>query len=136
LSFAGIRQSFYSFSAELFTASKKMNTVSIFALVFGGWLTLNGVLHDIFILASPKGKTYDRDLLRLLMDGHILITCGLIILFCAKGFMAGQSWAYVISVVAAASILVYCAMIFPFLKSMVTILLSAAFLITLFITWK
>jgi hypothetical protein len=110
-----------------------MNAISIFALITGSWLTLNGILHDVFILASPKGKTYDRDLLRLLMDGHILITAGVVVLFCVKGLMSGEQWAYTISIVAAASILVYCAMIFPFLKSIGTIALSLAFIVTLFV---
>ena len=111
-----------------------MNAVSIYTLVVGAWLFVNGLLHDIFILASPKGKTYDRELLRLLMDGHILMTCGVVILFCVKGVMAGQEWAKIISIVCAVSILIYCAMIFPFLKSIATILLNTALIVVLLIS--
>jgi hypothetical protein len=111
-----------------------MNSVSIYALICGGWLLVNGLLHDIFILVSEKGKTYDRELLRLLMDGHILITCGAIILFCAKGINAGQQLAMVVSLVAAVSILIYCGMIFPFLKSIGTIVITLGF--GIIVSWK
>ena len=45
------------------------------ALVASIWAIGNGVLHDAFVLARHEGP-YTRELLRLLMDGHILITCG------------------------------------------------------------
>jgi hypothetical protein len=111
-----------------------MNALSIYALVAGGWLTVNGLLHDIFILASPKGKIYDRDLLRLLMDGHILITCGVIILFCAKGINENQQLAGIMALISSISILIYCGMIFPFLKSIGTILICTGF--AGFIIWQ
>ena len=71
------------------------------------------VLHDVFVLA--QGKKYDRDLL--LMDGHILITCGIMQIIAWKGLQDNASWAYYVSGIAAVSILVYYGMIFPFLKS-------------------
>ena len=99
-------------------------------LCAGLWALVNGVLHDIFILAkSPK---YDRDLLRLLMDGHILITCGLILIFCFKGIAVGSPFALTIAIICCCSLLVYCAMIFPFLKSLVTIAINL-FTLTLLI---
>jgi hypothetical protein len=112
-----------------------MSFLPIMTIIAGGWLLANGILHDIFILQSDHGKTYDRNLLRLLMDGHILITCGIVILLCYKGIKLNQHWAYYISFAACASILVYCAMIFPFLKSIGTMVISAVFMISLIINY-
>ncbi len=106
-----------------------MGFLPVMTIITGLWLTVNGILHDIFVLRSEHGKVYDRDLLRLLMDGHILITCGLVILFCYKGIVQNQQWAYYVCIISALSILVYCAMIFPFLKSIVTMLISVVFLV-------
>jgi len=91
---------------------------------FGIWLTVNGILHDIFILASEHGKKYDRDLLRLLMDGHVLITCGVVLLLSFIPMKENSPFAYWVSLCMCLSILVYCFMIWPFLKSMVTLLFS------------
>jgi hypothetical protein len=85
------------------------------SLLIGGWAVLNGVLHDVFVLV--QGRKYDRDLLRLLMDGHILITCGIMQMIAWTGLKEGSNWAYYVSGAAAISLLVYCGMIFPFLKS-------------------
>jgi hypothetical protein len=85
------------------------------SLAVGCWAVLNGVLHDIFVLV--QGRKYDRDLLRLLMDGHILITCGIMQVIAWKGIQSGAPWGYYVSIVATVSLLIYCAMIFPFLKS-------------------
>lgn len=90
----------------------------------GAWAVLNGVLHDIFVLAGEHGKKYDRNLLRLLMDGHILITCGAVMLFVAPALKTGETWAYAIAIVCALSLVVYCAMIWPFLKSVGMMTLS------------
>jgi len=97
----------------------------------GVWLILNGLLHDVFVLRSEHGRKYDRILLRLLMDGHILMTGGAVLLFCGPGVAQRQWWAFYISVTVCLSILVYCAMIFPFLKSIGTILFSATLLVIL-----
>ena len=87
------------------------------------WYTINGILHDIFVTINHKGK-YDRELLRLLMDGHLLILSG--VLMFVSYFMAQQkipygAWA---GLIISISMLVYCAMIFPFLKSIGTIAIS------------
>ena len=99
--------------------------------VAGGWALLNGVLHDIFVLTSEHGKQYDRNLLRLLMDGHILITCGAIQLLCFKGIQSDIPYANYIAIAATLSLLLYCGMIFPFLKSIVTMLIETITLIAL-----
>jgi hypothetical protein len=107
-----------------------MNTIlSNYWVLFAAiWMFANGVLHDIFVLIKHKGP-YDRDLLRLLMDGHLLIVSGILFLL---GFLMMQSkvqygpW---LTLVTAVSILVYCAMIFPFLKSFATAGISVIVLV-------
>jgi hypothetical protein len=111
-----------------------MQITSIAVMIFGGWLTINGILHDVFILRSPHGKIYDRNLLRLLMDGHILITSGIVLLFCARGIQMNQPWAYYIALTVSVSILAYCLMIFPFLKSIGTLALSI--ILTSMLLWQ
>lgn len=87
------------------------------------WYTGNGLLHDIFVLVNHKGG-YNRDLLRLLMDGHVLIFFGLV-LFVGWHMMRNQvpygAW---IGLIVAVSMIVYCGLIFPFLKSFVTLFVS------------
>jgi len=97
---------------------------------------VNGILHDIFVLLSEHGKKYDRDLLRLLMDGHILITCGVMQMIAYPGLRNHETWAYYVSGVACISLLGYCSMIFPFLKSLLTILLNAVLLVFLIINFS
>ena len=99
----------------------------------GAWAVLNGVLHDIFILAGEHGKKYDRNLLRLLMDGHILITCGVVMMFTFPGLKTGELWALSIALVCAVSLIVYCAMIWPFLKSVGMMTLSVTVLVTVLV---
>lgn len=94
-------------------------------------MVLNGLLHDIFILASEHGKKYDRDLLRLLMDGHVLITCGVMQMLAYKGLQGTEHWGYYIAGAACISLLIYCGMIFPFLKSFGTMFLNASLLFLL-----
>src|SRR4051812_26079974 len=91
----------------------------------GGWMVLNGILHDIAVLRSEHGKQYDRNLLRLLMDGHILLTCGAMQMISFIGLRSDEHWAYYVSGTACISMLIYCAMIFPFLKSLFTIVLNS-----------
>jgi len=92
------------------------------------WMFANGVLHDIFILINHKGP-YNRDLLRLLMDGHLLILSGIIFFISYLMLQSKISYGAILSIVTAASMLVYCAMIFPFLKSFATVAISAMVLI-------
>ena len=110
-----------------------MNILSMAVIAVGGWLVINGILHDVFVLLSAHGKVYNRELLRLLMDGHILITCGAILLFCYRPIAQNQQWANYVALVVCFSVLIYCAMIFPFLKSIATILLNVALLVLLMV---
>lgn len=114
--------------------NKLISYLPIISLAIGGWAVVNGILHDVFVLIRHK-TGYDRDLLRLLMDGHILITCGIMQIIAYKGLGANQNWAYWVVGVATISLLVYCGMIFPFLKSMVTILLNLFLLVMLAAGW-
>lgn len=84
---------------------------------------VNGILHDIFVLKAHKGE-YNRDLLRLLMDGHVLIFGGAIMFVCWLMLMSKIQCAVPIAVIVAIGMLVYCTMIFPFLKSFGTITIS------------
>ena len=106
----------------------------IAALIAGGWAFVNGVLHDIFVLI-PHKTGYDRELLRLLMDGHILITCGIIQMIAYKGLSVNAHWGYYLAGVATISLLIYCAMIFPFLKSIGTISLNVILMVMLIISF-
>ncbi len=101
----------------------------------GLWSVINGILHDIFVLRSEYGKKYDRELLRLLMDGHVLITCGAIQVCSYSGLEKHENWAYLIAGIATLSLLIYCGMIWKFLKSVVTILINAAVLTLLIISF-
>lgn len=106
-------------------------SLHIIVLLIGSWAVLNGLLHDFFVLRSDHGKKYDRDLLRLLMDGHILITCGLMQMISYIGFRHGDTWAYYVAGIASISLLGYCAMIYPFLKSIGTIVLNLGLIVLL-----
>lgn len=101
----------------------------------GLWAVINGILHDIFVLRSDYGKKYDRELLRLLMDGHVLITCGVIQAFSYPGIDKHENWAYYMVGIAAISLLIYCAMIWKFLKSVFTIVINAAVLTLLIVSF-
>ena len=114
---------------------KILDYLPLISLLVGGWAVVSGVLHDIFVLLSEHGKKYDRDLLRLLMDGHILITCGVMQMISYIGLRSHENWAYYVSGFACISLLVYCAMIFPFLKSLFTILMNAALLVLLVVSF-
>lgn len=101
-------------------------------LVGAIWYFINGVLHDIFVFRQHRGK-YDRELLRLLMDGHVLILSGLLMLACWGMVKQDELWSARISMLVSLFMLIYCAMIFPFLKSIATIIISGMlFLVGLF----
>jgi len=92
-------------------------------LVAAFWYGINGMLHDIFILREHKGP-YDRDLLRLLMDGHVLILSGIVAAICWYMLKDGIIYGAITGMVVAIGMIVYCLLIFPFLKSFVTLALS------------
>ena len=98
------------------------------ALVASVWYFGNGILHDAFVLVKHKGK-YDRELLRLLMDGHVLLLSGAVVFVCWLMMLHKIQCGGLISIIVAAFMLLYCAMIFPFLKSVGTILISIVLII-------
>jgi|SRR5678809_1306114 len=93
------------------------------ALIASLWYFGNGVLHDAFVLVKHKGK-YDRELLRLLMDGHVLILSGAVTFVCYLMLLNKVQCGALISIIVAAFMLLYCFMIFPFLKSFGTMAIS------------
>src|SRR5690349_20527694 len=99
------------------------------ALVAAIWYFGNGILHDVFVLKQHQDKGYDRELLRLLMDGHVLILSGAVVFVSYLMMARGLPFGGVLGAIVAAGMLVYCAMIFPFLKSIVTLALSVMVLL-------
>jgi hypothetical protein len=93
------------------------------ALVASVWYFGNGILHDAFVLLKHKGK-YDRELLRLLMDGHVLMLSGAVVFVCWLMMLNKIQCGGLISIIVAFFMLLYCAMIFPFLKSIGTIIIT------------
>ena len=87
------------------------------------WYFGNGVLHDIFVIRGHKGG-YDRELLRLLMDGHVLILSGIIMFVCYLMVLNKMQYGALIGIIVSLAMLLYCVMIFPFLKSIGTIIVT------------
>lgn len=91
------------------------------------WFVINGILHDIFVIRGHK-TGYDRELLRLLMDGHVLILSGVLAAISWYMLKEGLAYGAYVGLVIAIGMIVYCLMIFPFLKSFVTLFISLALL--------
>jgi len=98
------------------------------ALVAAVWYFGNGMLHDVFVLLNHKGK-YDRELLRLLTVGHILLLSGAVVFVCHLMMLNKIQCGGLINIIFSVVILIYCAMIFPFLKSIGTIVISIILII-------
>lgn len=92
-------------------------------LITALWFFGNGLLHDIFVLKQHQGP-YNRELLRLLMDGHVLMLSGAVLFVCYLMLLNRIQCGATISIVIAAFMLLYTLLIFPFLKSFVTMGLS------------
>lgn len=92
-------------------------------LIASLWYFFNGLLHDIFVLIRHKGG-YDRELLRLLTDGHLLMFSGVILFACYFMILNKIHQGTVIAIIVSSGMLIYCGMIFPFLKSFGTIAIS------------
>lgn len=87
------------------------------------WYIANGILHDLFVLKKQK-SVYDRELLRLLMDGHVLILSGVLLFISWMMLRQNLVWGTLTGLAVGLGMIIYCVMIFPFLKSFVTMLLS------------
>ena len=94
------------------------------ALIASLWYFVNGILHDAFVLIRHNKGKYDRELLRLLMDGHVLMLSGAVVFVCYLMLLNKIQYGAVISIIVAAFMLLYCSMIFPFLKSFGTMVIS------------
>ncbi len=92
-------------------------------LIAAGWYFIMGLLHDIYVIKNHKGM-YDRDLLRLLMDGHVLMLSGVLLGVCFLMMQNNIEYSGIISMIVGIGMLIYCSMIFPFLKSFVTMFIS------------
>jgi hypothetical protein len=100
----------------------------------GAWALGNGLLHDGFILAQKR--PFDKELIRLLIDGHILIFAGIFYLMCFTGIKNGQTWAFYFAIATSIFLLGYCGLIFKMLPSIVTILINLTALIWLIVKLK
>jgi hypothetical protein len=98
------------------------------ALIASLWYFGNGILHSATVLMQHKGK-YDRELLRLLMDGHVLMLSGAVVFMCWLMMLSKIQCGGVISIIVAGFMILYCLMIFPFLKSYVTMAMSVFLII-------
>jgi hypothetical protein len=107
------------------------NFLPYYILFTGGWSLINGILHDIFCI--KKYPVFDRHLIQLLIDGHILIFTGIFFLFSYSGIKAQQPWAFYVGIIAAVFILGYCGLILKLLPSIATILINLIALILLII---
>jgi hypothetical protein len=92
-------------------------------LIASLWYFGSGVLHDFFVLKAHNG-TYDRELLRLLIDGHVLIFSGVVLFVCYLMMLSKIQCGNTIAIIVASFMLIYCLLIFPFLSSYLTIALS------------
>jgi glucose-6-phosphate-specific signal transduction histidine kinase len=92
-------------------------------LIAAGWYFIMGLLHDVFVIKNHKGS-YDRELLRLLMDGHVLMLSGVLLGVCFLMLRNNVQYAPLITLIVGIGMLAYCCMIFPFLKSFVTMFIS------------
>lgn len=92
-----------------------MVQLAYFILFAAIWSAGNGILHNFFVL--KKGLPYDRELIRLLIDGHILIFAGIFYSLAFKGIKLGEPLAFSIAIAVSIFLLGYCALIFKLIPS-------------------
>lgn len=93
------------------------------ALIGSLWYFFNGLLHTFFVIKEHKAE-YNRDLLRLLTDGLLLMFSGAILFVCWTMLSNKVQYGGLLGIIVAGFMLIYCLMIFPFLKSYVTMVIS------------
>lgn len=103
-------------------------TLAWTSLVIGVWTLGNGILHDIYVVKEHK-EGYNRHLLYLLLNGHIIILHGVLEMIAFPGLRDGLVWGQIIAGIASLSLIMYCLMVWRFLPSIVTILLQTGLLI-------
>lgn len=99
-------------------------TLSYYIFFVSLWCIANGLLHDIFVLRQRR--PFDKELIRLLLDGHILIFAGIFFMISFRGIGRGEPWAFYVAMASCIFILGYCALIFKILPSVMTILIHLA----------
>jgi hypothetical protein len=62
--------------------------LSIYILLAGLWSLLNGALHTASVLMQKR--PFEKELIRLLIDGHLLMFSGIFYLLCYKGVNANE----------------------------------------------
>ncbi|HZV45499.1 MAG TPA: hypothetical protein VFF90_13525 [Saprospiraceae bacterium] len=97
-------------------------------LLAAAWYGINGILHDIFVIRQHK-TGYDKDLMRLLMDGHLLILSGVLMLVSWLMVKEEVLWGFILGSIVSLAMIIYVAMIFKFLKSFGTLIISFIVLI-------
>jgi uncharacterized membrane protein (UPF0136 family) len=97
------------------------------------WSIGNGILHNIFVLIQKR--PYEKELIRLLMDGHILIFAGVFYLLAFKGIKNNEAWGYHIAFASCIFLLGYCALIFKMLPSFGIIAINLIALVWLMIKY-
>jgi hypothetical protein len=80
-----------------------------------------------------QGRPYERELIRLLIDGHILIFAGIFYLLCYNGLKNQQPLAYYIAITTAVFMLGYCGIIFKMLPAIGMMLVNLVALVWLVI---
>jgi hypothetical protein len=118
-------------SLILSPVSKPLSWYILFAAI---WCIANGALHDFFVLRQRR--PFDKELIRLLLDGHILLFAGIFFLVSFRGVGRGEPWAFYVSITAAVFILGYCALIFKMLPSVMTIFIHLIALVWLLAALK
>ena len=86
-----------------------------YLLFAGGWSVMNGVLHDFFVLKTHR--TFDKELMRLLTDGHILIFGGIFYFLVFYGIKSDQLQSYYIAIATSVFLIGYCLIIFKMLPA-------------------
>ena len=92
-------------------------------LIASIWYFVNGILHDIFVLIKHKW-IYNRELMNLMVNGHLLILSGVILFVCYLMLLNKIQCGALIAIIVAAGMLIFCLLVFPFLKSFGTIAIS------------
>ena len=86
-----------------------------YLLFAGGWSVMNGVLHDFFVLKTHR--TFDKELMRLLTDGHILIFGGIFYFLAFYGIKSNQVQSYYMAITTSIFLIGYCLIIFKMLPA-------------------
>jgi hypothetical protein len=99
----------------------------------GVWTLGNGILHDVFVLAERR--PFDHELIRLLIDGHIMIFGGVVYLICFQSLNAFNMTAWWVCVANAVFLIGYCMLIFKLLPAVGMMFVNALVLLVLMLMY-